>query len=104
MSRHVPRRARWTADGPARYRSMEGLLVLRQKGVWWAEISYQMLAADAQAGESAAWQPHQDRLGPFKRSRNAMVEAERHATLLRNRHGERVQFSLGDPFRKDRGN
>lgn len=93
MSRHVPRRDRWTAAGPAAYRSVDGLLVRRYKGVWWAEIAYQLLPAETPSGEVAASQSHQERLGPFKRSRNAMVEAERHATLLLNRHGQRLQWS-----------
>ena len=33
-------------------------------------------------------------LGPFRRPRNAMVELEREATVLRNRHGEDVR--IGD--------
>ncbi len=96
MSRHVSRRDRWQSDGPAQYRSVEGLIVRRQKGQWWAEIAYRLRQAGTLPGEVPLWQPHQDRLGPFKRSRNAMVEAERHATLLRNRHGDHVQFTADD--------
>jgi hypothetical protein len=75
------------------YRSVDGLVVRRQKGVWWADIAYQLRPADIPPGEERAWQSHWECLGPFKRSRNAMVEAERHRTLLCNRHGERIQFS-----------
>lgn len=92
MSRHVSRRERWTSDGPERYRSVEGLLVRRFKGEWWAEVPYTLLAAAGGAEPLGAEEDHQDRLGPFKRWRNAMVEAERHVVALRNRHGERLRL------------
>ena len=96
MSRHVPRHERWKSEGPTRFRSVEGLVVFRQKGQWWAEIAYRLLSADTPTGDVPVWQTQQDRLGPFKRPRNAMVEAERHATLLRNRYEQRVQFAEAD--------
>ena len=43
MSRHVPRRERWSSDGPERYRSVDGLLVRRYKGQWWADVAYRLL-------------------------------------------------------------
>jgi hypothetical protein len=92
MSRHVPRRDRWQSLGPATYRSVDGFRAHFQKGAWWAEVAYRVFAADAPPGELSAWETHHDRLGPFRRPRNAMVEAERHATMLRNRHGDRVEF------------
>ena len=36
------------------------------------------------------WTEHRERLGPFKRPRNAMVALEREVTLLRNRHGKDI--------------
>jgi hypothetical protein len=92
MSRHVSRRDRWEATGLAQYRSIDGLSVFRYKGAWWAEVGYQFHVAPAGADEVARWEAHLARLGPFKRPRNAMVEAERHAVLLRNRHGEGVRL------------
>ena len=56
-------------------------------------MAYRLRPADAEP--LAAWGPHTDRLGPFKRPRNAMVEAERHATFLRRRHGDGVAFGAG---------
>ncbi len=92
MSRHVPRRERWSSDGPERFRSVDGLLVRRYKGQWWADVAYRLLPDEPAPGEAAAGEACLDCLGPFKRPRNAMVEAERHVTLLRNRFGERVHF------------
>jgi hypothetical protein len=96
MSRHVPRRDRWNSEGPDRYRSVDGLVVRRHKGLWWAEVAYHLRPAEAPPGEPA-WEAQLDRLGPFRRPRNAMVEAERHLTLLRNRHGERARFDADGP-------
>jgi hypothetical protein len=92
MSRHVPRHERWDRQGSDRYRSIDGLLVRFQKGQWWAEVAYRVLLAEPGAGVPNQ-ETYHDRLGPFRRPRNAMVEAERHVTLLRNRHGERVRFT-----------
>src|SRR5436309_2880966 len=91
MSRHVPRRDRWDSRGTEQYRSVDGLLVRRYKGQWWADVAYQVLS-EGQQGEPSSWERRSDTLGPFRRPRNAMVEAERHATMLRNRHGERLRF------------
>jgi hypothetical protein len=96
MSHHIPRHARWSSEGPDRYRSVDGLFVRHYKGKWWAEVAYQLLAAGRETAEPTTWEPHFDRLGPFKRPRNAMVEAERHAIWLRGRHGEGIRFEGSD--------
>jgi hypothetical protein len=95
MSRHVPRRDRWASHGTDQYRSVEGLLVRRYKGQWWADVAYQV-QSEAQPGESSKWEWHLDTLGPFRRPRNAMVESERHATMLRNRYGERLRLETAE--------
>jgi hypothetical protein len=92
MSRHVSRKERWEGRGPTTYRSVDRLQVRYEKGAWWAEVAYRVRAEEVPAGEVVRWEPHFDQLGPFKRPRNAMVEAERHATALRNRHAGRVEF------------
>jgi len=94
MSRHVPRHDRWTKVGPIEYRSGAGLLVYFERGAWWAEVIYRLRPEDAPP-EALTWEPHVDRLGPFKRPRNGQVEAERHATFLRNRHGDSFEFPSG---------
>jgi hypothetical protein len=89
MSRHTPRKDRWQPQGPARYQSVDGLVVLFEKGAWWAEVRYSLLSP----GPTPSREVRLDRSGPFKRPRNAMIDAERHLTLLRNRHGD----ALGSP-------
>ena len=64
--------------------------VFFERGAWWAEVTYRLRAEDAPPDAPPAWEPHTDRLGPFKRPRNAQVEAERHATFLQRRHGDDV--------------
>jgi hypothetical protein len=91
MSRHVPRHDRWESRGTDQYRSVEGLLVRRYKGQWWADVAYQV-RNEPHPGELLGWEDRLDTLGPFRRPRNAMVEAERQATMLRNRHGAQVRF------------
>lgn len=95
MSRHVPRRDRWVKHGSDQHRSVEGLVARLYKGEWWGEVAYRLLVEDPSGGPSR-WEPRFDRLGPFRRPRNAMVEAERHLTALRNRHGERLRPGAAD--------
>jgi hypothetical protein len=88
MSKHVSRKQRWTRDGPTRYTSADGTVVYEQRA-WYAVLAYQLLAEEA---PPPAWVAQAQRLGPFKRPRNAMVALEREATLLRNRHGVRIRI------------
>jgi hypothetical protein len=92
MSRHIPRSDRWSRHGSTEHRSVEGPIVRLYKGLWWADVAYQMLVESE--GEPSAWEARGDRIGPFRRPRNAMVEAERHVAMLRNRHGERFRLVL----------
>jgi hypothetical protein len=87
MSRHVPRHERWSKQGPNEYRS--GSVVVRyDKGAWWALVSYRR--RDEPAAE--VWHEQTERLGPFKRPRNAMMAAEERVLLLGRRHGDNVRF------------
>jgi hypothetical protein len=90
MSRHVPRGERWSKVGPTEYRSVGGLRTFFERGAWWAEVAYRLRPDDALPGAFAELESHADRLGPFKRPRNAQVESERHATFLQRRYGGRI--------------
>jgi hypothetical protein len=94
MSRHVPRRDRWDQRGPTEFASGPGLRVYFQRGAWWAAVAYRVRPADAPPDALAAWEPQTDTLGPFKRPRNAMVEAERHATFLERRHRDNLAWGV----------
>jgi hypothetical protein len=90
MSRHIPRHERWSKLGPNEYRS--GATVVRyDKGAWWALVSYRL--GDEQA--PPVWHDQAERLGPFKRPRNAMMAAEERVLLLTRRHGDNVRFEGG---------
>jgi hypothetical protein len=89
MSRHVPRHERWSQLGPNEYRS--GSIAVRyDKGAWWALVSYEQREDPA-----APWRHEDERLGPFKRPRNAMMAAEERVLLLGRRHGDNVRFDAG---------
>jgi len=94
MSRHIPRHDRWTSHGPTEHRAADGLRVFFERGAWWAEVTYRLRTADAPPEALPAWESHTDRLGPFKRPRNAMVEAERHATFLERRHTDYLEWGV----------
>ena len=61
-----------------------------EKGAWWALLTYRQLPPDAAPTDVRAWQDRSDRLGPFKRPRNAMIAAEDRVVLLKRRLGDRV--------------
>ncbi len=85
MSRHVSRNERWARVSSTEYTCELGRVAYRQKG-WWGILHYRTRVPDV--ASLAAWEPHSQTLGPFKRPRNAMVAVEREAAFLKNRHGD----------------
>jgi hypothetical protein len=75
--------------GPKEYQS-GGVQVRFDKGAWWAVLCYRELPVGAEETGAPAWQERSERLGPFKRPRNAMIAAEDRAVLLKRRLGDRV--------------
>jgi len=90
MSRHIGRKERWTQESATRYTSVQGIVIFEQKA-WFGILDYRMRAGSE--GPMPVWVPHQQRVGPFKRPRNAMVALEREATVLGNRHGADILFA-----------
>jgi hypothetical protein len=95
MSKHVSRSKRWNQQDARTYVSAQGRVVYERDG-WYAKLVYRTQVPTEREGGLPSWQPHALRLGPFKRPRNAMVALEQEATVLKNRHGDRVLF--GDQF------
>lgn len=93
MSKHVGRKERWAQENASCYRSDLGAVVY-ERGAWYALLDYQTLVPGEPAHELPTWEAHRERLGPFKRPRNAMVALEREVTFLRNHHGGNVR--VGD--------
>jgi hypothetical protein len=89
MSRHISRKQRWTEESTTQYSSAVGKVVYQQRA-WYGLLGYRLRADDGAA--VPVWEPHVQRLGPFKRPRNAMVAVEREATLLKNRHRTDILF------------
>ena len=87
MSRHVPRKDRWSRLGPNEHRSAEGRVYFRA-GEWHAEVRYRVSdPEEVVPGELQTWEAAR-----FKRPRNAMIALEDKVTELRRRHGELVAF------------
>jgi hypothetical protein len=94
VSRHIPRHERWLQHGPNEYTS-DSAAARFERGAWWAWVVYRQLPREhALPAPPEAWQEHSDRLGPFKRPRNAMMAAEDHVLILKRRHGEHVFFEM----------
>jgi hypothetical protein len=89
MSKHISRKRRWTEASPTQYSSAVGKVVYQQRA-WYGLLDYRLRAEEG--APLPDWVPQTQRLGPFKRPRNAMVAVEREATILKNRHGEHILF------------
>ena len=87
MSRHISRKQRWQQLSAKEYAAVEGRVVYRERA-WFGIVKYKT-RSDASADHMPEWETHEQRLGPFKRPRDAMVAVEREVTFLRNRHGDR---------------
>jgi hypothetical protein len=94
MSKHVGRRQRWHQLSPSEYR-YNGASVRPYRGSWYAWISYAEADPTVPPPALPEWVAKVQRLGPYKRPRNAMMAAEEFLTLLQRRLGERVR--LGTP-------
>jgi hypothetical protein len=89
MSKHVGRKQRWAQQNASTYLSNLGKVIYDRNG-WYSLLDYKTRNLPDTEGGYATWLPHSRRLGPFKRSRNAMVALEREATFLRNHHGKNI--------------
>jgi hypothetical protein len=98
MSRHVPRHERWTRLGPNEYVSA-GARVRYERNGWYAWVSYRQQPEESPPAAAEEWEHRRDRLGPFRRPRNAMMAAEEHMTLLGRRLGERVAFDPAESLK-----
>jgi hypothetical protein len=91
MSKHIGRKKRWTQVDARTHTSLLGK-VAYQQDAWYALLDYKTLVPPEREGGLPGRQSHSQRLGPFRRPRDAMVALEREATVLKNRHGKDVLF------------
>jgi hypothetical protein len=89
MSKHIGRKKRWTQVNARTYTAALGK-VAYQQDAWYALLDYKTLLTPEKEGGLPGWQSHSQRLGPYRRPRDAMVALEREVTFLRNRHGKDV--------------
>ncbi len=94
MSKNAGRKKRWAQKDAKTYTSDLGK-VAYQQDAWYALLDWKTLEpSQGPPGEAPTWLPHKQRLGPFRRPRDAMVALEREATVLQNRHGK--DLLIGD--------
>jgi hypothetical protein len=93
MTKHVGRKRRWTRQDAKTYSSEQGKVVYQQNA-WFALLGYKTLAPPEREGGPPAWRTQSQRLGPFRRPRDAMVALEREAAMLQNRHGKQIVLGL----------
>jgi hypothetical protein len=91
VSKHVGRNKRWVRKDARTYTSPLGE-VAYQQDAWYALLTYRTRVPPEKEGGLPSWRTQAQRLGPFKRPRNAMVALEREATFLKNRFGEEILF------------
>jgi len=94
MSRHVPRRLRWSRLDSREYR-WGTAAVCYEKGAWWALVAYQRREPGAEGRPAGPWLDRRDRIGPFKRPRNAMLAAEERVLLLGRQPPDTVRLQAG---------
>ena len=90
MTKHIPRKSRWSQLGPNEHRCAEGRVYFRA-GQWFAEVHYRVHDPESPTpADLQTWLA-----GKFKRPRNAMIALEDRVTELKRRHGEHVVFVVG---------
>jgi hypothetical protein len=91
MSKHIGRKKRWTQVNARTHTSALGK-VAYQQDAWYAVLDYKTLLPPEKEAGLPGWQSHAQRLGPFRRPRDAMVALEREVTILKNRHGKDIRI------------
>jgi hypothetical protein len=88
MTKHIPRKDRWTRLGPSEYRCNFGRVFFKA-GHWHASLLYQIADAETlQPGAPQSWET----TAKLKRPRNAMMVLEDKVLELQRRHSERIVF------------
>jgi hypothetical protein len=91
MSRHTPRKERWTRINAKEYRALFGV-VRYLKGAWEGPVHHELLPEEVEA----CWRAEATFAGRYKRPRNAMMGVEEKAREILRRHRERVKIAFED--------
>jgi len=93
MSKHVPRKARWTQINSKEYRSTFGV-VRYQAGAWQGTVNYELAEIDLDNHVLLSWRNESESTGRYKRPRNAMMAVEDKAREIRRRHKDLVKIAF----------
>ena len=95
MSRHVPRKERWSQVHPSEYRSAFGVVKYRA-GAWEGTVAYELRPEPTDALPEPLFEPLTAPAGRHKRPRNAMMAVEDKARELLRRHGANIRIAFED--------
>jgi hypothetical protein len=95
MSKHTPRKARWTQVNAKEYRAAFGVVQYRA-GAWEGTVLYELRQGGASGELDPPWEPQSTPAGRFKRPRNAMISVEDKAREILRRHKEQVRIAIED--------
>ncbi len=88
MSKHTPRKDRWTQISAKEYRSTFGVVEYRA-GAWEGRLIYMHWQH-----ETEEWTTESAPAGRFKRPRNAMIAVEDKAKEVQRRLGDEAKVAL----------
>jgi hypothetical protein len=91
MSKHIPRKARWTQISSKEYRSAFGV-VHYHAGAWEGTLQYEL--RDTLDDTMESWRPANESAGRFKRPRNAMMAVEDKAREIRRRYHNQARVTF----------
>jgi len=91
MSKHVPRKARWTQVSPKEYRAVFGVVRYHARA-WEGTVFYELREQNAPDGAIVRWRPEMMTVGRYKRPRNAMMAVEERAREVRRRYQDQVRI------------
>ncbi len=95
MSKHTPRKARWTQVNSKEYRSAFGVVRYHARA-WEGTVLYEMRAPHASDETVVSWRGESATAGRFKRPRNAMMAVEDKAREIRRLYQEQARVAFED--------
>ncbi len=94
MSKHSPRKSRWSQASAKEYRSPFGVVCYRE-GAWEGTVLYDLWEEDG-SGALPTWQARSAPAGRHKRPRNAMMAVEEKARSILREYQQRVRIAFED--------
>ena len=92
MSKHIPRKARWTQINSKEYRSAFGVVRYRA-GAWEGTLEYELREMPTEE-TLESWRAESVTAGRYKRPRNAMMAVEDKAREIRRRYQDQARIAF----------